>query len=71
MIDSYRTTVWEKLDDYVYYIRATGNTIDFLFGILIFINGAWILVFESGGTIRALMVCLHAYFNVWQQAKAG
>uniref|UniRef100_T1K494 RING-type domain-containing protein n=1 Tax=Tetranychus urticae TaxID=32264 RepID=T1K494_TETUR len=71
MIDSYRTTVWEKLDDYVYYIRATGNTIDFLFGILIFINGAWILVFESGGTIRALMVCLHAYFNVWKQAKAG
>ncbi|RWS26255.1 protein TRC8-like protein [Leptotrombidium deliense] len=71
MIDAYRTTVWEQLDDYVYYIRATGNSIEFIFGIFLFFNGTWILLFEAGGTIRALMMCIHAYFNIWLQAKSG
>ncbi len=71
MIDAWRETFWEKLDDYVYYIKSTGNTIEFLFGIFLFGNGAWIMVFESGGTIRAVMMCIHAYFNIWVQAKEG
>lgn len=71
MIDAFRTTLWEPLDDYVYYIKATGSTIEFIFGIFLFFNGAWILIFESGGTIRALMMCIHAYFNIWLQAKQG
>ncbi|PBC34923.1 hypothetical protein APICC_03153 [Apis cerana cerana] len=28
-------------------------------------------VFESGGAIRAIMICIHAYFNIWCEAKAG
>lgn len=71
MIDAFRTTLWEPLDDYVYYIKATGSTIEFIFGIFLFCNGAYILLFESGGTIRALMMCIHAYFNIWLQAKQG
>lgn len=71
MIDAFRTTVWEPLDDYVYVIKATGSSIEFLFGIFLFFNGAWILLFESGGTIRAIMMCIHAYFNIWLQAKLG
>ena len=62
---------WESLDDYVYYIRAVGNTVEFLFGIFLFLNGAWILLFESGGAIRAVMMCIHAYFNIWCEARAG
>lgn len=71
LIDAYRSTFWEKLDDYVYYIRAFGNTVEFCFGIFLFFNGAWILIFESGGAIRAVMMCIHAYFNIWCEAKAG
>ena len=71
MIDAFRTNMWEKLDDYVYYIRALGNSVEFMFGIFLFFNGAWILLFESGGAIRALMMCIHAYFNIWNQAIAG
>lgn len=71
LIDAYRSTFWEKLDDYVYYIRAFGNTIEFCFGIFLFFNGAWILLFESGGAIRAVMMCIHAYFNIWCEARAG
>ncbi|XP_044742713.1 protein TRC8 homolog [Chrysoperla carnea] len=71
LIDAYRVTFWEKLDDYVYYIRAFGNTVQFMFGIFLLFNGAWIITFESGGAIRAIMMCIHAYFNIWCEAKAG
>ncbi|XP_064630028.1 protein TRC8 homolog [Lineus longissimus] len=71
MVDACRDTFWEELDDYVYYVRSTGSTIEFFFGIFLFCNGAWIMVFESGGTIRACMMCIHAYFNIWVQAKEG
>uniref|UniRef100_A0A1B6C141 RING-type domain-containing protein n=1 Tax=Clastoptera arizonana TaxID=38151 RepID=A0A1B6C141_9HEMI len=71
LIDAYCSSFWEKLDDYVYYIRAFGNTVEFCFGIFLFFNGAWILFFESGGAIRAGMMCIHAYFNIWSEARAG
>ncbi|KAK3095328.1 hypothetical protein FSP39_013252 [Pinctada imbricata] len=71
IFDAYREKFWEGLDDYVYYIQSTGNTIEFIFGIFLFCNGAWIMVFESGGAIRAVMMCIHAYFNIWMQAKEG
>lgn len=71
LLDAGRDTFWERLDDYVYYIRAFGNTVEFCFGIFLFFNGTWILIFESGGAIRAVMMCIHAYFNIWCDARAG
>lgn len=76
LFDAKRLTFWEKLDDYVYYIQAFGNSIEFCFGIFLFFNGAWILIYESaqnaaGGTIRAVMMCIHTYFNIWCAATAG
>ncbi|KAK7072845.1 hypothetical protein SK128_007823 [Halocaridina rubra] len=71
LVDAYCNTFWERLDDYVYYIRAFGNSVEFVFGILLFFNGAWIYFFESGGSIRALMMCIHAYFNIWCEARNG
>ncbi|TGZ57183.1 TRC8-like protein [Temnothorax longispinosus] len=71
LIDAYRSAFWEQFDDYVYIIKAFGNTVEFAFGIILFFNGFWILIFESGGAIRAIMMCIHAYFNIWCEAKAG
>ncbi|CAG9761120.1 unnamed protein product [Ceutorhynchus assimilis] len=71
LYDAKRQSFWEKMDDYIYYIRSFGNTIEFCFGIFLFFNGAWILLFESGSAIRAIMMCIHAYFNIWCDAKAG
>uniref|UniRef100_A0A1B0BMI5 TRC8-like N-terminal domain-containing protein n=1 Tax=Glossina palpalis gambiensis TaxID=67801 RepID=A0A1B0BMI5_9MUSC len=76
LLDARRPSFWEKLDDYLYYVRAFGNSVEFCFGILLFFNGAWILIFESaqnatGGAIRAIMMCIHAYFNIWCEAQAG
>lgn len=50
LLDARRQTFWEKLDDYVYYIKAFGNSVEFCFGIFLFFNGAWILLFESGAS---------------------
>jgi len=63
--------LWESLDDWVYYIRGVGNTVEFFFAIFLFFNGGWILIFESGGTIRACMMLIHAYFNIWCEARNG
>ena len=62
---------WELLDDAVYYVKAVGNTVEFCFAVFLFFNGGWILFFESGGTIRAFMMVVHAYFNIWCEAKSG
>lgn len=48
LLDARRQTFWERLDDYIYYIKAFGNSVEFCFGIFLFFNGAWILIFESG-----------------------
>ncbi|KAI8490324.1 hypothetical protein Bbelb_320620 [Branchiostoma belcheri] len=71
LIDARREQYWEKLDDYLYYIKSTANSIEFVFGIFLFLNGSYVFFFESGGTIRAIMMCMHAYFNIWVQGKEG
>ena len=71
LLDSKHGIFWEELDDYIYYIRALGNTIEFLFGIFLFLNGAYIFMFESGGAIRAIMMIIHAYVNIWLEVKNG
>ncbi|OCT77154.1 hypothetical protein XELAEV_18032350mg [Xenopus laevis] len=71
MIDGYYNVLWEKLDDYVYYVRSTGSIVEFVFGVIMFGNGAYTMMFESGSKIRACMMCLHAYFNIYLQAKNG
>ena len=66
-----REGAWEHLDDAVYYVKSMGNTVEFCFAVFLFFNGGWILLFESGGTIRALMMLIHAYCNIWCEAKSG
>lgn len=71
MADGVSASLWEGLDDYVYYVRSAGNVMEFLFGVLMFANGAYTMMFEAGSKIRACMMCLHAYFNIYLQAKNG
>ena len=51
--------------------RSIGRAIEFLVGLFLLCNSAFILIFESGGAIRAVLVGLHAYFNLWCEARAG
>ena len=61
----------DKFDDYIYYIKVFGHVFEFLVAILLFLNSGYILLFESYGAIRAIMILLHAYFHIWCQAYYG
>eukprot|EP00102_Acyrthosiphon_pisum_P026006 XP_016663216.1 PREDICTED: protein TRC8 homolog [Acyrthosiphon pisum] len=69
LIDAHRTTFWEKLDDYVYYIKLFCNTVEFYLGIFLFLNGVYIMAFVSGGAVLTSMMYIHAYFNIWCDAR--
>lgn len=71
VIDTYKDGLWENLDDYIYYLKAVSSLTEFILGIYLLINGFWIFMFESTGAIRACMMCLHAYFNIWIEGKRG
>jgi len=71
LIDSRRETMWEGLDDCIYWIRSTGSTIEYIFGMFLLCNGVWILVFESTGVLRAVMMFMHAYSNIFVQGRKG
>ncbi|XP_068189794.1 E3 ubiquitin-protein ligase RNF139 [Antennarius striatus] len=71
LADGAAGALWERLDDYVYYVRAAGGVLELVFGVLMFGNGAYTMAFEAGSKIRAVMMCLHAYFNIYLQARAG
>jgi hypothetical protein len=61
----------DNTEDYIYYIKAFGHIVEFFVAILLFFNGAYILLFESYGAIRAIMMTIHAYFHIWCQARKG
>ena len=61
----------DNTDDYIYYIRAFGHIVEFFVALFLFFNGAYILFFESYGAVRAVMMCIHAYFHIWCQARKG
>lgn len=60
-----------KVDEIVYIVRSLGAVLEFLFGILLFFDGLWILFFEQSGLLRAFMICVHAYCNIYLQAVEG
>ena len=57
--------------DFLSCFRFTGRVLEFIVGLFLLCNSAFILIFESGGAIRAVLVGLHAYFNLWCEARAG
>ena len=48
-----------------------GHIVEFIVALVLFFNGAYILLFESYGAIRAIMMTIHAYFHIWCQARKG
>ena len=72
MLNSRLSPEWElDLEDSIYWVQSVGNVIEFLFGLFFFANGVYIFATLSGGVIRACMLVLHAYFNVWSEARNG
>ena len=61
----------DNLDDAIYYVKGFGHVTEFCIALFLFFNGAYILFFESYGAIRAVMMCIHAYFHIYVQGKKG
>lgn len=62
---------FDQLDEYIYSVKAVGHSFEFITAIFLFFNGAYILLFESYGIIRVVMMVIHAYFHIWCQAIKG
>jgi len=61
----------DDLDQNIYYVKGFGHIFEFLVALFLFFNGVYIIIFESYGSIRAIMICIHAYFHIWVQAVKG
>lgn len=71
MINSFCDVTWRSLEDQIYYLKASCGMISYLCGISLFFNGTWVLLFENSTALRALSLCVHLYFNIWNQAWKG
>ena len=71
MIQTHVNYLQENIEDVTFYIKAVSGTLDFLCGVFLFINGAYIFLFESSGLIRLTMMIIHCYMNIYQAALKG
>ncbi|XP_035217866.1 protein TRC8 homolog [Stegodyphus dumicola] len=67
VIDVYKNGLWENLDNYIYYLEVAASFTEFVVGINLMFNGLRIFIFESSNILRACMLGLHVYFNIWVQ----
>lgn len=58
-------------DDANFKIRSVANCLEFACGVVMFVNGAYVFLFESGNWLRAIMMALHAYHNIYKAALDG
>ncbi|GFR18306.1 protein TRC8 homolog [Trichonephila clavata] len=71
IIDTYKNGLWENLDDYIFYLKFSVTSAEFILGIYLLFNSMWIFTFETTSMIRACMMGLHIYFNIWIPATNG
>lgn len=60
-----------NIDEYVFWIRSISHVIEFVCGLAMFVNGAYILMFESSNWLRAIMMTMHAYVNIYRTFREG
>ncbi|XP_013382029.1 RING finger protein 145 [Lingula anatina] len=69
--DALLTEPWEKLDDYVYYARATIRVLEFLVAVFVVFYGTKESIFGQWSWINSSILIIHFYFNIWQRAQEG
>ncbi|XP_078357931.1 RING finger protein 145-like [Oculina patagonica] len=61
----------KDLDDYVYYINAGSKVFEFLVAVVVLGYTAWATLNGDWNYIGALVISMHAYFNVYKRAQEG
>ena len=70
MYDSLKGGMWEELDDYVYYIKGTCRTFEFI--LIVLLLGYRVLDTTSKWTgFQIVMVVVHLYINVYLSLRDG
>ena len=71
LIDTWRTTHWEHLDDAVYYARASIRVLEFLDALFFVAAGIYESIDGTWGFMNSFILFVHAYFNVWYRLQSG
>ncbi|XP_060517096.1 protein TRC8 homolog [Cylas formicarius] len=67
--DANRNSFWEHLDDYIFYAESLSSLIEVGFHVALFVIGVYIMIYESTGVVRMVVLCIQAYFNIWNYAR--
>lgn len=62
---------WQNLEDYVFWIKSTASVVEFICGSVMFVNGLYVFMFESSNLLRAFLMSMHAYLNIYRAACDG
>ena len=69
--DALRDTVWEGLDDVVYYAKATTRVLEFVVAVLVVAYGIMESLVGEWSWVNSSILIIHCYLNVWQRLQAG
>ena len=69
--DGLRDTVWEGLDDVVYYAKATTRVLEFVVAVLVVAYGVVESIVGEWSWVNSSILIIHCYFNVWQRLQSG
>lgn len=69
--DAIRDTVWEGLDDVVYYAKATTRVLEFIVAVLVVAYGVVESIVGEWSWVNSSILIIHCYFNVWQRLQTG
>jgi hypothetical protein len=69
--DAIRDEPWEKLDDIVYYAKATTRVLEFIVAVFVVCYGVKESLTGDWSWVNTSILIIHCYFNVWQRLQAG
>lgn len=61
----------EQLDDWVYYLNAVSNSLEFSSAFLVLSFGVWDVFHGSWSIFGLVVIVIHTYYNVWLTARNG
>lgn len=71
LYDSVKENPWEKLDDVIYYTRATVRVLEFLVALFVVCFGLKETLFGYWSWINSSILIVHCYFNVYKRLQTG
>lgn len=71
MYDALRNEPWQKLDDVVYYTKATTRVLEFIVAVFVVCYGVHESLFGEWSWVNGMILIVHCYVNVWQRLQSG